>query len=407
MQIRPIVFALWHHKAGTTLIVLQIALTLAIVCNALFIIHARVARLSRPSGVDEADVLAIQNQWPGSQASQSWPALMASDLDTLRRVPGVVDAYASNAFPLGEGGWSKTVRYTMDQRNPVSSTAIYFADEHTLGTLGLQLVAGRNFRADEIGEMGARDSLLPHVIIITKALADRLFPGGQAVGRQLCIGTAPPSTIIGVVERMQTWIGSYSEAWVEQSTLVPFRLLASGTVYLVRTQPGMLERVAQTGPQALFAANPLRVIGPEDVQTYDRIRASAYRSDRGMAILMGVICVVLLATTAAGIVGLTSFWVGQRRRQIGVRRALGATQRDILGYFCMENLLISLGGVCVGTMLALALNALLIDRFGMQRLSMAYVVVGVVALLLLGQSAVLVPAWRASRLSPMQATRDA
>jgi putative ABC transport system permease protein len=407
MQIRPIASALWHHKGGTVLIVLQIALTLAIVCNALFIIHARVNRLSRPSGVDEADVLALQNQWLGDHTASQLRALMTSDLDTLRHVPGVIDAYASNAYPLGDGGWSKGVRYSVDQRSPASSTAIYFVDEQALATLGLKLVAGRNFRAGEIGDMGARDTLLPRVIIITRALADRLFPHGDAVGKQICVGTAAPSTIIGVVDRMQTWIGSYSNAWAEQSTLVPFRLLTSSTVYLVRTQPGAMERVARMGPQALLAANPLRVIGPADVKTYAQIRSIAYRKDRGMAILMGVVCVVLLATTAAGIVGLTSFWVAQRRRQIGVRRALGATQADILGYFCTENLLISLGGVLVGTILALALNALLVDRFEMQRLSLDYVVAGVVALLLLGQSAVLVPAWRASRLSPVEATRMA
>ena len=405
MQIRPIASALLRHKSGTLLIVLQIALTLAIVCNALFIIHARMARLSRPSGVDEADVAVIQNQWLGDPSPQQIQALMASDLQTLRRLSGIADVYASNGFPLSDGGWSKGVRYSMDQRSPASATAIYFADEHTLDTLGLKLVAGRNFRADEIGHMAARDSLLPRVILITKTLADRLFPDGHAVGKQICIGSAPPSTIIGVVDRMQTWIGNYSQAWMEQSTLVPFQLLTSGTVYLVRAQPGMPERVARTAPQALFGANPLRVIGPDDVKTYAQVRASAYKKDRGMAILMGVICAVLLSTTAAGIVGLTSFWVAQRRRHIGVRRALGATQRDILAYFCTENLLISLAGASVGTLLALALNALLVDRFAMQRLSPAYVATGVVMLLVLGQASVWVPAWRASRLSPIEASR--
>lgn len=406
MQIRPIASALWHHKGGTALIMLQIALTLAIVCNALSIIHARVARLSRPSGVDEPNVLVIRNQWIGDSTSAQLQALMSSDLETLRRVPGVADVYASNAYPLGDSGWSKGVRYTPEQRAPSSSTGIYFADEHALATLGLKLIAGRNFRAEEVGDMAARDSLLPRVIIITKALADRLFPNGNAVGKQICIGAAPPSIIIGVVDRMQTWIGNYSEAWVEHATLVPFRLLASDTTYLVRAQTGMSLRVARAAPQALFATNPLRVIGPRDVQTYEQVRAAAYRSDRGMAILMGTICVVLLATTAAGIVGLTSFWVSQRRKQIGVRRALGATQRDILGYFCTENLLIALGGVAVGAILAVALNALLVDHFEVQRLSPAYVAVGMTVLLLLGQSAVLVPAWRASRLSPVEATRS-
>lgn len=406
MQIRPILTALGHHKGGTALIVLQIALTLAIVCNALFIIHQRVVRLSRPSGVDEAHVLVIQNQWIGSPTPQQAQALMASDLETLRRVPGVADVFASNGYPLGDGGWSKGVRYTMDQKSATSPTAIYFADEHALGTLGLKLVAGRNFRVDEIGQMGARDSLMPRVIIITQALADKLFPNGSAVGKTLCIGNAPPSTIVGVVERLQTWIGSFSDAWVERSTLVPYRLLGSGTTFLLRAQPGELADVVRAAPKALSAANPLRVIGIKDVQTFDQIRAGAYRSDRGMAVLMGVICVVLLATTAAGIVGLTSFWVGQRRKHIGVRRALGATRGDILSYFCTENGLISLAGVIVGVVLAILLNVLLVDRFEMQRLSSVYIAVGAVAVLLLGQSAVFVPAWRASRVSPVEATRS-
>ena len=406
MQIRPILTALRHHKGGTALIVLQIALTLAIICNALFIIHQRVVRLSRPSGVDEAHVLVIQNQWIGSPAPQQAQALMASDLETLRRVPGVADVYASNAYPLGDGGWSKGVRYTTDQKTATSPTAIYFVDEHALDTLGLKLVAGRNFRANEIGQMGARDSLVPRVIIITQALADKLFPGVAAVGKTICIGSAPPSTIVGVVARLQTWIGSFSDAWVERSTLVPYRLLGSGTTFLIRVQPDQLADVMRVAPKALSVANPLRVIGVKDVHTFDQIRAGAYRSDRGMAILMSVICVVLLATTAAGIVGLTSFWVGQRRKYIGVRRALGATRGDILSYFCTENGLISLGGVIVGAALAILLNMLLVDRFEMQRLSSVYIAVGAVAVLLLGQSAVIVPAWRASRVSPVEATRS-
>jgi putative ABC transport system permease protein len=125
-----------------------------------------------------------------------------------------------------------------------------------------------------------------------------------------------------------------------------------------------------------------------------------------MAILMGIICVVLLAVTAAGIVGLTSFWVGQRRKQIGVRRALGARQRDILAYFLTENFLISAAGVAVGTLLAIIFNLWTVTRFAMDPMSMTYVGVGIVILLLLGQAAVLAPALRASRVPPVEATRS-
>ena len=149
------------------------------------------------------------------------------------------------------------------------------------------------------------------------------------------------------------------------------------------------------------------MIDPKDgVLDYAQIRHHAFDSDRGMAILMGIISAVLLAITAAGIVGLTSFWVGQRRRQIGVRRALGATRHDILNYFLTENLMIGLGGVIVGAVLAIGINLWMVTRFEMDRMSMTYVGVGVIVLLLLGQGAVFAPALRASRVSPVEATRS-
>jgi putative ABC transport system permease protein len=150
----------------------------------------------------------------------------------------------------------------------------------------------------------------------------------------------------------------------------------------------------------------MRIIPAHDgVMTFAQVRQRAYDADYGMAILMGLVSAVLLVITAAGIVGLTSFWVGQRRRQIGVRRALGARQRDILGYFLTENLLISLCGVALGVVLAVSMNLWLVFRLGSQPISLDYLVAGVVLLLLLGQGAVLAPALRASRVSPVEATR--
>jgi putative ABC transport system permease protein len=125
-----------------------------------------------------------------------------------------------------------------------------------------------------------------------------------------------------------------------------------------------------------------------------------------MAILMSVICVMLLAVTGAGIVGLSSFWVGQRRKQIGIRRALGATKNDILSYFLTENLMISSGGATLGIVFAFVINLWLMRQFEMDRLAPGYLMAGVIAVLLLGQCAALMPALRASRVPPVEATRS-
>lgn len=407
MQIKPVLAALRYHKAGSLLIAMQIALTLAIVCNALFIIHARMAHLSEPSGVDEDRVLVVENQWAGKPDTDTIASRMAADLVALKTMPGVVNAYATNAYPLRGGGMSYGIGLVPDKLKYIAQTAIYFADDNTIPTLGLKLVAGRNFRPDEIGLMDAHGSLQPAVVIITTELAKALFADGNAVGKMVYV-SAKPSIVIGVVERMHIpWTQSPMMKWEWNSTLVPFRQLVGYTDYLVRTQPGQADAVAAHVRGTLFADNRMRVIAADDgIQTYAQVRNNAYANDRGMATLMGVISLALLTVTAAGIVGLASFWVGQRRKQIGVRRALGATQHDILSYFLTENLLIAVGGVVVGGVLAIGLNLWLMKQFEMDRLGAGYVLAGVAALLLLGQCAVFAPALRASRVPPVEATRS-
>ena len=256
--------------------------------------------------------------------------------------------------------------------------------------------------------MDVRDLLAPPQAMVTKALADKLFPNGDAVGKTVYL-VGGPTTIVGVVDVLQSQsVDRWAADFAYRSTIIPKRLASSlGTFYIVRARPGQLNAAMSAASKALFAQNPRRIINEQNgLLSFAEVRARAYERDRGMAILMGVICVVLLAITAAGIVGLTSFWVGQRRKQIGVRRALGATQRDILGYFMTENLLISCGGALVGVLLAVAINLWLVTRFEMHRLSLVYVLVGVAILLLLGQGAVLAPAMRASRVPPVEATRS-
>ncbi len=408
MQIKPILSALRRHKAGTFLIAMQIALTLAIVCNALFIIHQRVSHLSEPTGLDEANIFVIQNEWVGSSTPQQADAKIREDLAILRQLPGVQDATPSNSYPLRGGGWDDGIKLKPDQQQDTTGSTIYFADDHFLDTLGLKLIAGRNFRADEIAAMDVRDPLAPPQAIVTKALADKLFPQGDAVGKTVyLVGGA--TTIVGVVDVLQSQsVDRWAADFAYRSTIIPKRLDSSlGTFYIVRARPGQLDAAMGEASKALFAHNPRRIINEQDgLLSFAEVRARAYERDRGMAILMGVICVVLLAITAAGIVGLTSFWVGQRRKQIGVRRALGATRQDILHYFMTENLLITSGGVLIGALLAVMINLWLVTRFEMHRLSLLYLLMGVVILLLLGQGAVLAPALRASRVPPVEATRS-
>jgi len=417
MTLHPILAALRKHKAGVVLIALQIALTLAIVCNAIFIISQRIERVNRPTGLDENNLFLVSQQWVGAPNAdtadgvEKLDVMQKEDLAALSSLPDVASVAPSNSIPLLDSTWSGSVSLKPGAHlggKDGTRTAYYFGDEHLLSTMGLRLVAGRGFNAGDVQHQGFRDERPRPMAIISQALADKLYPQGDAAGKVMYSdGSSTPTTIIGVVARLQTpstgsWVSSF--AW--NTTLLPVRLDANFSRYVVRAKPGRLEAAMHAVTPALYAVNPMRVLDDDSVKSFADIRAQAYRADVGMAVLMGVVCLILLGVTAAGIVGLTSFWVGQRHRQIGVRRALGARKIDILHYFQLENLLIAGAGAVIGILLSVGLNLWLITRFEMDRMPVIYVLVGVLAVLALGQAAVFVPARRASNVPPVVATRS-
>lgn len=402
MQIRPIISAMRRNKVGAVLIALQMAVTLAILCNALFIITQRLALMARPSGMEEANVFVLRSDWIGQPDDLA--SRQQADLAAVRALPGVADAYITNSVPLGISGWLDGVDLSKDQKHSTADSTIYMVDEHGIDTLGVKLVAGRNFTAEDMKGYNYGDNIDAGVIIVSKALADKLFPGVDAVGRSVYFEDHM-STIVGVIERLQTpWVsGNDSQKFVENSLLAPLHPLMPSVRFIVRAQPGHAAEAMKQVQQTLLQVNRARVLSL--VKPFSQVRAEAYRDDRGLAIILGTVCVSLLGITVFGIVGLTSFWVTQRRRQIGVRRALGATRRAILGYFQTENLLIAAGGTALGAALAVGLNLWMVSAFEMQRMQLGYVVGAVAAIVLLGQFAVLWPALRAASIPPALATR--
>ncbi|HUA80406.1 MAG TPA: FtsX-like permease family protein [Dyella sp.] len=416
MTLHPMIAALRKHKAGVVLIALQIALTLAIVCNAIFIIYARIQNVQRPTGLEEGNLFMVTQQWVGAPSGddpasiQKLDSMLQEDLNALRSMPDVESVSPVNSLPLFPSSWNgaMSLKPGTELRSGNARTTYYFGDEHLLATLGLHLVAGRNFTAADIVNKGFRDPSEANIVIVSKALADKLFPTGTAIGKVVYLdGSSTPSTIVGEVERLQVpSVSSWASAFVWNSTIEPVRLNANFSRYAVRTKPGRLDDVMRAIPAKFYSVNPMRVLDDDSVKSFKDIRTEAYRADVGMAVLMGVVCLILLAVTAAGIVGLTSFWVGQRHRQIGVRRALGARKADILHYFQMENLMIAGVGAVVGVGLAIGLNRLLMSKFEMESMPVYYVLVGLAVVMLLGQLAVFVPARRASNVPPVVATRS-
>ncbi len=407
MEIGPILSAMRRNKVGAILVAVQMAVTLAILCNALFIIVQRLQPSGRPTGTDEASLFAIDNQWVGDPSDID--ALVQSDLAALRALPGVVDAYVTNSYPLTNSGWSDGITIKPEQTQAVAHTALYFTDEHGLQTLGVRLIAGRNFAPQEIGVLHANEPGLVSVLIVSNDLAKRLFPAGDALGKSIFIGGDKQHTaqIIGITERLQApWVGAatWASAWNDNSALEPLRYVAQSSHYVVRAQPERLAEVMRASRKKLYELQYARVL--DKVQSFGEARHEAYRDDRGLALILAVVCAVLLAVTSFGIVGLTSYWVAQRRRQIGIRRALGATRGAVVRYFQTENLMIATLGAAVGVALAIGLNLWMVNNYELERLHSVYAVIGAALVLLLGQLAALWPALRAASIPPALATRS-
>jgi putative ABC transport system permease protein len=161
----------------------------------------------------------------------------------------------------------------------------------------------------------------------------------------------------------------------------------------------------KTVESKLIDSNHNRIV--RNLKTIESIRRDCYANDRAMMIILGTVIFCLLSITALGIVGMASFWVTQRTKQIGTRRALGATRRSILRYFLTENFLITSGGLVLGALLTYAFSFWLMAHVQEAKLlPWQYLPIGFVCMWLLGQIAVFGPATRASRVPPAVATRS-
>ncbi|MFK3649494.1 ABC transporter permease [Lysobacter enzymogenes] len=408
MDIRPILTTLRRHKTAAALIVFEVALTCAIICNALFLIQNRVARLQRPSGMAENELIALRIT--DISTNKDADALTRSDLAALRALPGVRSATISNQVRYGDSAWNSGVGPKPNQQLETASVGVNYGETQLLESLGLKLIAGRNFREDEIVPLSER--LKPGaapvpVAIISKALADKLFPGQDPLGRPFYTGDSDGRRVIGVVEHLLRPNEFNGPASADYSVIYPTRADYNNGVYLLRvTDPARRDEVLKAAGETLSKLGPQRILS-KDNKTIEAMAEEFNRTDRAMVWLLGAVCVALLIVTALGIVGLASFWVQQRTKQIGVRRALGATRGQILRYFQTENFLLTAIGIVLGMVLAFAINLLLMKYYELPRLPALYLPLGALSLWLLGQLAVYGPARRAAMVPPALATRAA
>jgi putative ABC transport system permease protein len=402
MEFGPIWRALLRNKGGAILIALQVAITMAIMVNAIAIMQERASNMGRPSGIDEANTLTLTSTSFAAEADRR--ATYINDLEMLRNTPGVVNAVGTNSFPLRGGGWSMGLQTEPGEDMSGIGTTIYFGDEHMIETFDVELIDGTNFAPEQVVFLDPDDFKWEPYVIITESLAKALFPDerGSVVGKTAYINQNDPVQIIGVIDQLQAPWQSWDD--IENALFSPVKRAEGFSRYVVRAEPGMRDELLPKLEEMLASADKTRLI--RGAQTFDEVREEAYLGDSAMIKILGFVIILLTAITGLGIVGLASFNVSRRTRQIGIRRTLGATKPAIMRYFMLENFIVSSIGVFVGGALAIALNIFMVENFDLTPMAWWVVPVAMVVLWLVGQAAVAGPARRATKIPPSIATRS-
>lgn len=403
LELGPIFRALLRHKTAALLIILQIALTLTIIVNAVFMIQDRHKDMQRDSGINEADSFYLTSSV--FAADYDYQSAIPKDLDLLRNTPGVVDAIYTNSIPFSGYLYWQQVQLKAGKDQDLIKVGSYMSDDHTLNTFALEVIAGENFSPADVLLLDNDSSQWSAKIIISKAMAQQLYPGDwqQALDSTIYVDETVPLKITAIVKTLQgAWTG-----WdqIEKSMLAPIILLQKSSFYFIRTEPGRRDELMPVIEQLLAQSDKNRVIS--QVTTIEDKRASSYKEHNATNKILQLVVLTLVLVTCFGIVGLATFNIKRRTKQIGTRRALGATRWQIMRYFMLENFMISLIGVVLGCFGAISLNIYLVQRFSMNPVGGELVIYSILAIVFIGQLAVFYPARKASLISPAMATRTA
>ena len=401
LNVRPVLSALSRNRTGAILVALEIAIALAVMVNAAWIVAQRIAQLEAPSGIDARDTFAIGVSSLTSHSDLA--AALREDLAYLRSLPGVVAVAATSSVPLSRYGQGTTVSPDPGEQAPMTSTRAMEMDAATLDTLGVRIVAGRNFSAADVLPPAKGFFQSYPQVLITQALADKLFPGGKALGKPIYSGDNTPMTVIGITSN---FIPSVPESTLPSYDMLMFpQVPGNFGVYfcLVRTRPGETAALLQTALRHLAISNPDRIIVLAQTLEFYRQRLDA--GNRNVVIFLTLVTALILCVTCLGIFGLTTFNVGTRTKQIGTMRAVGARKRDVVAHFMVENAVVLIAGALVGCTLTLGVGHWLSEQYQLPRLDLHFLAVGIIGLAVIGQLAAWQPARRAASVPPSVATR--
>ena len=404
------------QRIGRAIVAAQMAMTVVLLVGAALLGRSLQHALSVDPGFRTDGIIAMDLAMPSTDdepAKARLSTFYAGVFDRLRTIPGVDEVAAVNAVPLDGGladGMFAVISATDDPKTMDDIKAL-FQQKEKLGTadfcaaspayfraLGIRLVRGRLF--DDRDAPNA-----PHVAVISESLARTRWPNADPIGATVEFGNMDgdvrPLTIVGIV-------GDTREQGIEQ----PPR----PTLYvnLIQRPPDSATVVMRSSVDTRAVTNAargiLREVAPEvppRFRTFEQIYSASLGARRFNLTLVAVFAGTALILAVAGIYGVLTYNVTQRRREIGVRVALGAQRSQVLRTILGEGMMTTGIGIILGTVAAFALTrtiqSLLFGVAPTDPLTFALVVVGLASVALLASY---LPARRATNADPMEALRQ-
>lgn len=392
----------------------QIIVATAILCNVLFQGWINVMPMLAHDGVDETNLILvdgvdnIKHPWTQGQID--------SVLGQLSNISGVRKVSAAFGLPMIP---NQLVAFSLGPPDGLKITVNGYYGKNLLGTLGADLTSGHNFSDNEYtrwGLGGPAGQFVPREvtpIIITQTLATRWFPEGDAVDKQLVSqsgGSVSRYLVVGIVSHLISNRISISETnKADDTVLLPYEIGASQMVsFAIRVRPGQASNVESSIKSVIghFLASGQLPLGNAKVASYESRRDAIFSDQRAATWVFAAVTLAVTAVALAGNLGLSAYWVRQRRRDIGIRRALGASRLDIIILFQLENIIIVGPSILIGMALAFLFNSILLRYYELTSLPLYFLPWGGLVMFAICQAGAYGPSREASRVSPADAIRS-
>ncbi|KZN36733.1 hypothetical protein N480_15800 [Pseudoalteromonas luteoviolacea S2607] len=398
---KPILKTLWKNKTSPILLVIQIAVAFTILINVSHMAVNKWQEIHKPSGLDEANIFTFTANLPVEPAG--YKARLEQDFADILELSSVENVMATNSIPLTNWGLGLALNRTESDESYITYAGIYSMTANFVDTLGLDVILGRQFEQAEMVLSSADYTVQSSTLMVTKAIAEKISPEDwtQTVGKTIYIH-GRPYQIVGVVDELiATWPN-----WLrnERSIIFPAYSLTKESKFMVKAREGQLKQ-AMEEVHAVLMRHPGRII--DKFHAFSHTRDSGYKPMASSLIILCAVTIGLVVITMLGTFGQARFAILRRKRQIGTRRALGATKWQIVRYYMLENIVITSIGILFGAIFAVLLNVKLMDFFELLSVPSEYFLFGAVAVLVAGQFAVIPPALGAANISPASATRSA